>query len=375
MFFNETFEAAIDPAFVEEVAKDWRNIESTILVGFAGFTVLVYDHVITFADEVQYIWLELHGLPAYLFLINRYVIPLGFIVNLYAYLANWDPNVCASYVRYEGAMTVTGINIVGLMMLLRIRALYNKNRFVVWPVALLLAIEFGVNAWLLDHGIPAPHRGPRFPCTMVFEASLTKIASASAWLPLLYDTIVMFLTFYKVFQSRTPSGRIYSQILQTVLAEGIAYYSMIFSVNLALTIMIPTAPSSIQNITAQLSLLLTVAMMSRITLDLKKHAWKDSQHETSEIPHCYQMSRIRFRDVITGRKSMGTKGVISRDHLWKGGPSSSAGVASALVFAQGVAPVETRVEEGFEVTRDPHQLETYPSDKKSSPGTGPTLPF
>lgn len=30
-----------------------------------------------------------------------------------------DPFRCAKYVRYEGAMTVIGINIVGLMMLLR----------------------------------------------------------------------------------------------------------------------------------------------------------------------------------------------------------------------------------------------------------------
>ena len=90
--------------------------------------------------------------------------------------------------------------------------MYNKNRMVVWPVAALLALEFGVNAWLLSHGTrehnstaiellnenvdgsnPAVHHiGPRsracvslnvmfhpecpdvmFPaCTMVFEAKL-----------------------------------------------------------------------------------------------------------------------------------------------------------------------------------------------------------
>jgi len=67
-------------------------------------------------------------------------------------------------------MTVIGINIVGLMMLLRcasfsafinspwllvsrIKALYYKNRMVVWSVAALLVLEFGVNAWLLFYGI------------------------------------------------------------------------------------------------------------------------------------------------------------------------------------------------------------------------------
>ena len=101
---------------------------------------------------------------------NRYLIPLAFIINLYgsflsiigsvrlshsapAYLSDWDPAVrvthaptthfthnslrrkdpigpreqdnstapsrCARFVRYEGSMTVLGINIVGLMMLIR----------------------------------------------------------------------------------------------------------------------------------------------------------------------------------------------------------------------------------------------------------------
>ena len=52
----------------------------------------------------------------------------------------------------------------------------------------------------------------------------TKIAAASAWLPLLYDTVVMALTTYKAFQTRSVPGYFHSPILQTVLAEGMIYY-------------------------------------------------------------------------------------------------------------------------------------------------------
>ena len=34
----------------------------------------------------------------------------------------------------------------------RINALYKNNRMVVWSVAALLALEFGVNVWLLTYG-------------------------------------------------------------------------------------------------------------------------------------------------------------------------------------------------------------------------------
>ncbi|KAJ8474586.1 hypothetical protein ONZ45_g15901 [Pleurotus djamor] len=60
----------------------------TDFVGFASFTILIWDHIITFGDEVRkriYPALQLplpHGHYK-----NRYVTPLSFVVNLYAYLA------------------------------------------------------------------------------------------------------------------------------------------------------------------------------------------------------------------------------------------------------------------------------------------------
>jgi len=51
----------------------------------------------------------------------------------------------------------------------------------------------------------------------------TKVATASAWLPLLYDTVVIALTIYRACQTRSP-GYFRSTILQAVLAGGILYY-------------------------------------------------------------------------------------------------------------------------------------------------------
>ena len=66
--------------------------------------------------------------------------------------------------RYEGAMTVIGINIASLMMLLRVYAMYEKRKVIVVLVALVFVLELGTNAWLLTHGIGTclhfgiPHR-------------------------------------------------------------------------------------------------------------------------------------------------------------------------------------------------------------------------
>ncbi|EKM74746.1 hypothetical protein AGABI1DRAFT_47462, partial [Agaricus bisporus var. burnettii JB137-S8] len=63
-------------------------------IGVASFTALIWDHIDTFADEVEYIWKGRKGAFIYLFLFNRYFTPLGFIVNLHAFISPiWSSEV------------------------------------------------------------------------------------------------------------------------------------------------------------------------------------------------------------------------------------------------------------------------------------------
>ena len=58
-------------------------------------------------------------------------------------------------------MTVLGINTVALMMLLRVYAMYDKNRAVVGFVAVVFCLELGTNVWLLTYGIGEPNENLR----------------------------------------------------------------------------------------------------------------------------------------------------------------------------------------------------------------------
>ncbi|EKM49745.1 uncharacterized protein PHACADRAFT_188785 [Phanerochaete carnosa HHB-10118-sp] len=191
-------------------------------------------------------------------------------------------------------MTVIGINITALMMLLRGKPL------VIGFVAAAFCVEFGTNAWLLSNGIPVRHSSPTIhACTMIFDDSkVGGIASASAWMPLAYDTIVLALTLKRTLGP--VRNKTAGKIAKVLLRDGILYYSVIFAVNLVLTLMIATAPPGLQNITAQLEYLLTVTMISRITLHLRKQARSRETDTTlqgrSAVTHSGGgvLSRMRF---------------------------------------------------------------------------------
>ncbi|KAI0318206.1 hypothetical protein OF83DRAFT_1171288 [Amylostereum chailletii] len=281
----------------------FANSVLTRYFGLLGFTIMVWDHIITFEDEYEYIWKGKKTLFVYLFLLNRYIIPLSFVVNIFAYFSHvWDNDTsvltfeyggavtdllsrCQRFVVYEGAMTMIGITNSSLMMFLRIRALYRERKAVQGFVFAILVGFVAVNSWLLTRAQPVFIRSPHIiSCTMVFDRTLGPIAASSAWLPLLYDTVVVILTIIRTVPS--VWNRTAGTIVSVLLREGIVYYSVIFAVTLTLTAMIAAANTGVKNLCAQLELCLTVAMVSRITLDLKRVAKSGSLGNLPvKVPH------------------------------------------------------------------------------------------
>jgi len=83
-------------------------------------------------------------------------------------------------------MTAIGIEIVGFMMFIRVWAMYRDQRAAVALAVILLLAWIGITAWLLSGAGAVSHPDRVHSCTMVFNSN--KLASASAWLPLMYDT-------------------------------------------------------------------------------------------------------------------------------------------------------------------------------------------
>ncbi|KZP11162.1 hypothetical protein FIBSPDRAFT_708454, partial [Athelia psychrophila] len=237
-------------------------------VGFSAFTILIWDHVITFPDEARCSLTcgpgKRHSVLIWLFFFIRYVMPLSFIVNL---VGN-----CERYVRYEGIMTAVGVEIVGLMMLIRVYALYHKSRYIAGGVAFILFVETATNVYLLVYASAVAHWSPS-PCSMIFSGNHIA-TSATAWMPLLYETIVFKLTLFRTLESLKNGETAY--LLRTMFRDGLIYYAVIFTVNLTLTVMIISAPVGIQNVAAHACLIqnLKIIMMSRITLNLRRRAHK-----------------------------------------------------------------------------------------------------
>ncbi|KAF9066428.1 hypothetical protein BDP27DRAFT_1010695 [Rhodocollybia butyracea] len=73
------------PQAIPDLVSDMRESHRSNYVRLSAFTGLVWDHLITLSDEIEYVWKSPKGPITYLFFFIRYFSPLSFIVNLVAY--------------------------------------------------------------------------------------------------------------------------------------------------------------------------------------------------------------------------------------------------------------------------------------------------
>ncbi|KDQ11051.1 hypothetical protein BOTBODRAFT_177537 [Botryobasidium botryosum FD-172 SS1] len=58
------------------------DIIASQYVTYAAFTLLIYDHILTFADECRFIWRARFNWVKGLFVFNRYIVPTCIAINV-----------------------------------------------------------------------------------------------------------------------------------------------------------------------------------------------------------------------------------------------------------------------------------------------------
>ncbi|KAF6741059.1 hypothetical protein DFP72DRAFT_835423 [Ephemerocybe angulata] len=235
----------MDPPNAAQLANVAHDLMAAKMYSLASCVMLFYDIVITMGDEVEKIWMQ----PRYthitlLYALNRYLSPLGYIVIIASFHMNWPVSTCERYVLYPEALKVVTTFVIGLIFVLRVYAIYGKNKLVGCAGGALLAAELGVKIWaFLDGGrlhLPEGLHG----CILVGKHP-TRLAFT--WIAeLVFDTIIFSMTLYRTVAHYRGQQRGRPQsLLKLIMRDGVTYFAVIFIVNaITVSIFIVRSPSS-----------------------------------------------------------------------------------------------------------------------------------
>ncbi|KAI0046444.1 hypothetical protein FA95DRAFT_1560077 [Auriscalpium vulgare] len=240
----------------------------------AAFSILLYDHVCTLALEIETFWKKrktcLYGQ-------TRYYTPAAMSVVAFAFFStSMTFERCRHWMYFLPIACTLGLMALsGVLMAIRIYAMWNRNQIIFFGLLMYLAVEFAVGVWSTTRpgGEPFPflldnHQfhycvfvGPTIagrPSTYIF-----------IFMDLAYNSVVFILTVSRTIYVHNIVGRANASgrpnLLQSLAKDGAVYFGGIFAINFIWAMIILTGRVGIHALLA----IMTVVLVSRITLNLR----------------------------------------------------------------------------------------------------------
>ncbi|KAG8907933.1 hypothetical protein FRB99_001441 [Tulasnella sp. 403] len=264
----------LDPAALQalehQLSTAFTHITASRYMSVAGFAVLIHDHFLTFADEVELIWMKPFSLVSILFLFNRYLVPLIVIIDLYdkgGFARNLPDLFCRVWLVLEANLQVVCFGITHFLVALRVRALWGK------PFLDRLLLVGGITYFVLTV-ILTNFAGVESLPTMVWNPELSLCFTNPlpwpyvVWLPALAFEIVVF-GFMITKAIHHARRHVTMPVAQILYRDGILYFGIIAACSVFNILAWSVLPSTLILLAKYFSFSFVNTMSSRLVLNLR----------------------------------------------------------------------------------------------------------
>jgi len=274
-----------------------RQVQAQSYLGIAAFCLLCYDIVITWDIEISLVWPAPLSLVKVLFLFNRYAVPGVYIWNVYMLSGTLTSvpgdSYCYYFFAFNLAMQAITTNGVGAtLILLRVYALYNRNKRILALLVFLLLVELGMTLGISMYASVVTRD------QMVFEPIFGTCALLThlSWLwvvflsMIIFDVTVFALILWKTWEhvrAAGPAG-VRSSLFSVMLYDGVAYFAMMLAGETLNLVAFSSFPPTLFLVGLQIMWCVNTSMVSRIYLSLRSAArpqdWSDLTAFKTTIP-------------------------------------------------------------------------------------------
>ncbi|KAJ7484783.1 hypothetical protein B0H11DRAFT_2231460 [Mycena galericulata] len=248
-----------------------EQVNSNYYLNLVSFTFLFYDYFLTLDWEVSRYWGSALTAPNGLFYLNRYGTLFGTIpvVVKYFWTTESTPHKIASYHQYFAVVTQI---IVGVMLILRTHALYERNRRILVLMVCVSAAVIGVGLWAILSGSSVDADEDTtdlhlyIGCPSTVSSSQTR-RLAAAWGGMgVFDCTIFFLTLYRAL-TRWRSSDV--NLLTVLIRDGSIYFGVIAMSNLANILTFLLGGPYTRGIATTFTNVISSIMIPRLMLNLR----------------------------------------------------------------------------------------------------------
>ncbi|KAF8525014.1 hypothetical protein JB92DRAFT_2878534 [Gautieria morchelliformis] len=226
-----------------------------------------------------------HAAARSLFFVTRYFVPISLSVITAALTTKWGKTVClvpiGSVCKTVGPLELAFFNVVGIasnfLLLLRVYALYNRNKWILGYLSSIVAIQFAASICIGAF----PGSGPLLLPPIDIAAFQEYAATI---LELIYGVSIVGLIMAKGWKDRSLNGlRDRGGVIRIMVRDSIIYFLVIFSTMFIWLCVGIFAPLGLKFVNAYL----VSIMINRLTINL--HRSVKGNHGTSLTPSGVQI--------------------------------------------------------------------------------------
>ncbi|KAI0791985.1 hypothetical protein C8Q75DRAFT_613859 [Abortiporus biennis] len=258
-------------------------------LGLIGIVILYYEYILTFGDEVTYMWPKCkQGHIPWLFFANRYFSVFTGIVAIVESFISHNSSIesCKIYHSIREYIYVIASLIAITVLCLRTFALYERSY---WILALITGVALpliGVAIWAIVSKTTG-EIDVQFGCTVAADKdSNTRLAVT--WEALVaYDLLIFSLTVIKTkCTARYQVGRgVLESIAHVILRDGALYFAVMACANIANTLTFYILPLELGGSLTVFASSISVTLISRLSINLYKEAMIDVEYSDSTTEH------------------------------------------------------------------------------------------
>ncbi|KAI0089518.1 hypothetical protein BDY19DRAFT_108365 [Irpex rosettiformis] len=252
-----------------------------------GITILFYDHILTFGEEISRIWASPGSGASLYFLLTRY---FSFFVTITITFGNFSnsfstvqPPSCLDYVFYRQVVLMATQILVGIMQFLRTYALYCKSKRIAALIFGVGAVLVSLSVWAVtgQQGEVSLQQG----CHMA-SSKTSSIHIAVAWEALFtFDAMIFVLTLLKTYKERASHRLVRpSDLVSLVFRDGAIYFGVMMLAQGANVITFYVAPPALRGTLSTAASTISVTMISRLTLNLHSTAAHSEHINATTLP-------------------------------------------------------------------------------------------
>jgi len=285
------------PAVILDPLDVIRYGEAARYLLLVGFTILTYDHLLTFHHEITYVWQSKFGLPSIIFVANRYLVPCILIIDIYELFGLSGPYsvlFCKVWTSLQSYLCVASYMSIHALVAMRVHALYGGLPWI-RRTSLITGILFVITCIVITT-MGQISITPQM--TLLNHQCVATIPpyAWTIWLPsIVFETYLFGLTM-AVAVSQIKDGQGISSLYMLFFRDGILYFIAVSMVTLFTLLIWAVAPQPIVPLGRYFSLALVNVAGSRLVLNIKVYAAErdayDHLGQTIDIPTISDKSMV-----------------------------------------------------------------------------------